>query len=360
MSNTSIEALKQQEALKIRALSDASKQMDALVSGLNDEQSALIERYQSSKDKAALKEGYLATDFNGIKASVDQQIALAKSAKPLSEEREAALGKVIDGLNSLVRLAGEVEHRNQSNGKRIFEWGEVPYKIGDHTYTKEERTALAFGRQTPLIENVTKKDGEKMSFKARLSRDPDGQVRQLLRFKYPKLKIPNIIAGYELSAEEKDAIKKEYRLLKGLEGVNGKFDAYVKVDKDLNAIVIKSDYEIGLKREIGGIRLTDEQMEQIVNAGLDEKAKGPRIEGINGKYGRFDANLKIDPEKRVITWSDVVMEKDRSRTKVSKIAEKLSTTTSKEASKKSSTGKAQTKKSNQRKIKPSKTPKMLK
>lgn len=158
-----------------------------------------------------------------------------------------------------------------------------------------DKELLMSDRFSGLIE-FNSNDERTKKGKLHLFREKNGDVSVTVNYMKETLVIPEKIEGYNLSPEDKLSLKEG-----GVIQIkNKKQNLYVQVDKELNAIVIKGDKEIGVPEKIGGNKknnyegytLTDQDKSRLANGGILE----PKV--LCGDKGYFLANFSMSDDQK--------------------------------------------------------------
>ena len=122
--------------------------------------------------------------------------------------------------------------------------------------------SLSVGDKSTLLKNIVLKNGDVKDGKLQLVEDNKGELHVKFDFVNPeKLIIPEKILDKKLSPEQKEQLEK---------GEEIKLGAYsIKIDKELNKLVISTGNELRVPDEIGGHKLSNQEKEDL--------AKGKQI-----------------------------------------------------------------------------------
>jgi hypothetical protein len=122
--------------------------------------------------------------------------------------------------------------------------------------------SLSVGDKSTLLKNIVLKNGDVKDGKLQLVEDNKGELHVKFDFVNPeKLIIPEKILDKKLSPEQKEQLEK---------GEEIKLGAYsIKIDKELNKLVIATGNELRVPDEIGGHKLSNQEKEDL--------AKGKQI-----------------------------------------------------------------------------------
>lgn len=171
-------------------------------------------------------------------------------------------------------------------------------------FSEKDRELLMAGRFTDLLELPgSKNENIKKQAKMHLFREKNGEVYVTCNYKKETLFIPDEIEGQKISLEQKQKLADGQTIqLKNSSNQN----LYIQVDKDLNAIVVKGDREIGIPEIIGsnkkhgfdGYVLTDRDKSKIANGGILE----PKV--LCGDMGYFLANFSLSDDQKGYVFYD--------------------------------------------------------
>lgn len=159
-------------------------------------------------------------------------------------------------------------------------------------FTKQDIDLMIEGKYSTLKENLNLADGTVKDGKIKLSVDEEGKIKFNYKFKVNEIEIPRSIGSKKFSEEEIN------NLISG-KAVQFHYNGdlmFLQVDKELNAITIKTAAEINLSEvaefKMGGYEFDDKQ-----KAALD---KGELINGIvmKGEMGWFVTSMRQTEDKK--------------------------------------------------------------
>lgn len=181
-----------------------------------------------------------------------------------------------------------------SNISPLIQQELAPAELMGVRLTAQQQLDYCYGREI-LLENAKSSDGQVKDAKICLYQDENGVLQNKVNFKEDKLEIPDRILGKTLTDEEKQELLKGHEIK--LNTPQGDF--YVKVDNDLNKVVVKSDREIKKLPEIGGYKLKEEEQKNL----FEGKRLEPKV--FKGKEGYFIANVELTPDKKGIHFTGI-------------------------------------------------------
>jgi hypothetical protein len=197
--------------------------------------------------------------------------------------------------------------RTQQLENHRFGDNEVPKELLGKKLNENDIERLKNGSWSNLLENAEFNDGVKRDIKIRLVRDEkDGSVKIQFKFKQEELDIPSKIGNYELEDEEKKLLETG-KTIGPVKAFNDN-DIYIKIDKELNQVMVFTDKDFGIPKQIGEYELNKTDKELLSNGeSLPTKVyKGEQgyflanielIEDENGRKGIKYSNIKsISPE----------------------------------------------------------------
>jgi len=187
----------------------------------------------------------------------------------------------------------------------LFQKKQIPNELNKAKLSDENRTLLMQGQWTNLIPNLELSNGNVMDGKIRFTKNAKGEIEANYNFKKTKLEIPEHILDTELSKEQTARLKKNDVV--GPLDYNGK-QFYIKVDNDLNRVVVLSPNEFAIKSKVGEYKLTDADKNNLANnkpisTRVFKGTNGYFLAGLerveeNGMQGLAHTNVKPISEKQ--------------------------------------------------------------
>ena len=261
--------------------------------------------YKESYDSGML---HFSLNDDSFETSIDEIRSYTKKGKDTELDRLSMerLSQFFDRENALS------ENENlKKNGVDIINWGDLNndtkdrFTVIDHQhkicYTGKalydyatENGYLLDGNGTKLekgeLSKLTKINGKQ----AKIRLTENGKA---IFYKKEALIIPDRICGKSLSQKQKkDLLDGNYVVLAGDKG-----DIFLQVDRDLNAVVIRSHKELSIPTEIGGYKLTTADKYLLANGySLDNKL-------LKGDEGYFIANVKLTSDSKGYEISHIQM-----------------------------------------------------
>ena len=179
----------------------------------------------------------------------------------------------------------------------LFSDDEIPLDIFGVKIPAEDYQRLRMGESSSLLENVITDDRASVrDAKIILTRERDGKVKVNLSFKKPVLEIPDKILDHQLNELQKQDLSAGKTV--GPLSYNSQ-ELYLKVDPELNRIVVSCGRELSVPAEIGGYKLSAAEKNDLAN-GRQLKNKV-----LKGEYGFFLAKISITDDKKGLVFSDV-------------------------------------------------------
>lgn len=179
--------------------------------------------------------------------------------------------------NNLTQLIPVEACPNELFGVKLTEAQKADYSLGKPVFLEN----MQFGDVL--------KDG-----KIQLVLDKNGELQNTVDFKESQLEIPKSVLGKDLSEEEIKRLKngEEVKI-----NQSGK-DLFIKIDPELNKIVVRSHEQIKEMPMIGGYNLSDKEHRDLLNGSRLE----PKV--FKGKDGYFLANVELSPDKKGVVFTN--------------------------------------------------------
>lgn len=196
-------------------------------------------------------------------------------------------------------------------------------------FTKQDIDLMLDGKYSTLKENLNLADGAVKDGKIKLSIDDEGNIKFNYKFKVNEIEIPRSIGAKKFSEEEIN------HLING-KAVQFNYNGdlmFLQVDKELNAITIKTASEINLS-EVAEFKMGGYVFDEKQKAALD---RGELINGIvmKGEMGWFVASMRQTDDKKGFiyeNYKEVTQEQAeqllKDRNKDSRLENLISTTSS--------------------------------
>lgn len=146
-------------------------------------------------------------------------------------------------------------------------------QFGEHNVAR-----LCAGLPTTMIEHVPF-EGRLYDGKFNLQVDKDGNYNLHFNKKKVEIEVPEEILGKKISKKDKE------HLLNGdtlgpFSHAQSKTNFYLCIDKELNAVSVKTDKQLGIPKEMLGHTFSTEEKNLLAN----NKAVGPRVFCVDGQY----------------------------------------------------------------------------
>lgn len=174
----------------------------------------------------------------------------------------------------------------------LLDLDKAPKKLFDVELTPAQQTDYCLGKEIFLKDmNI---GGQSKDGKVKLFKDPKGVLQHKMDYRKDNLEIPKSIFDKVLSEDE---VKK---LHKGedveLNTKNGKY--FIKIDKELNSVVVRSEKEISSMPQIGEYKLSSQEQKDLL--------EGKRMETkvFKGKDGYFTANVELSKDKKGLVFTN--------------------------------------------------------
>jgi hypothetical protein len=204
-----------------------------------------------------------------------------KYIKELSEKYNIDIVKTNDKYNGLIVI--DNENKVSYRGKSLFDYAFM------NGYMLDGRDKLE--------KNVMSELRDINGRQAKLRHDDNGIA---VFYKKEALLIPDSIFGKKLTAEQKDQLKNGETIL-----FKGKNDIFLQLDKELNAVVVRTNKELPVPKIVGktdffkGYELTPMDRYLLANGkSIDNKLMA-------GKDGYFIADFSMSPDKKGVIFSNI-------------------------------------------------------
>lgn len=163
--------------------------------------------------------------------------------------------------------------------------------------SREIKERLTFGEWSPILENLQLEDGSVKDAKIKFTLTKDGALQTHFDFKAEKLEIPNKILDRTLSNDEKEMLKSNKVV--GPIKLASNQEVFIKVDQELNKVVVKTPNEIGVPSKIGEYQLSEIDKNKLANG---EKMA---TKVLKGKDGYFLADLRMAEGNKGLEFSNI-------------------------------------------------------
>lgn len=182
-----------------------------------------------------------------------------------------------------------MERKQQLENPRFGD-NEVPKELLGKKLSEKDIERLKNGSWSNLLENAEFNDGVNRDIKIRLVRDEqDGSVKIQFKFKQEELEIPPKIGNYQLEDEEIKLLEKG-KTIGPVQAFNEN-GIYIKIDKELNQVMVYSDKDFGIPKQIGEYELNKTDKELLSNGeSLPTKV-------YKGEQGYFMANIELTEDE---------------------------------------------------------------
>lgn len=179
------------------------------------------------------------------------------------------------------------------NIQPLLELDKVEKELFGVQLTEAQRKDRAFGRPI-FLENMQVQDSV-LDGKVQLYLDRSGTLQNQIDFKRNELVVPKSLLGHELSEEELSRLSHGQEISVNLKGKN----FFVKIDHELNNIVIRAEKLLASVPEIGGYKLSSQEQ----NALFAGERLSPKI--YKGEQGYFMAHVELDADKKGLVFSNI-------------------------------------------------------
>lgn len=190
-----------------------------------------------------------------------------------------------------------MENQVKSTTQATFNKNEIPNEILGVKLSEADKERLAYGQNSGLLENLKLNDGQIKDGKIKLSRNKDGEVEVNFQFKNENLLIPNDLYGHKLSNEQKQHLANG-KTSGPFVDKNGT-EVFIKVDKELNRVVVSQSKELGIPKQIGEYHFSESEKNSLANG---EKLPAKVYKG---EDGYFIASIQITEDKKGIEFSSI-------------------------------------------------------
>lgn len=199
----------------------------------------------------------------------------------------------------------EVKEKEPS---KAFELNDVPEEVMGVKLNESTRRMIADGKESHLIEGMLVNDGQELrNAKIRLVKGKDGKAELAFSFQNEQLIIPEKIADYKLTEEDKTKLVNGETA--GPVRIKGS-EVYLQVDKDLNSVTVKSARDISVKDVIqlksekgkfvvAGYVPSKKEVEDLLNG----KTIPTKVYEQDGKY--FAARLSITDDDKGVRFTEI-------------------------------------------------------
>lgn len=165
-------------------------------------------------------------------------------------------------------------------------------------FTKQDIDLMIEGKYSTLKENLNLADGSIKDGKIKLSIDEEGKIKFNYKFKVNEIEIPRSIGSKKFSEEE-------INHLIGGKAVQFHYNGdlmFLQVDKELNAITIKTAAEINLT-EVAEFKMGGYVFDEKQKLALD---KGELINGVvmQGEMGWFVTSMRQTDDKKGFVYEN--------------------------------------------------------
>ncbi len=192
----------------------------------------------------------------------------------------------------------------QKTHEELIPYELIPDQIGGISLDEEAKTRLSFGLESPLYKDILKDNEELIDGRISLSYNQEqNQIGVHYNEKDHTLKIDGFLFGIELEDEQKEKLLNNETL--GPIKYKGQ-DFFVNIDEELNKVVVKTSYEIGVPEKVGGYLLDDIEKSQLARG----KQLETKIFEQDGEY--FSARLSVSKDKTGLVFNNIKsVSKDR-------------------------------------------------
>lgn len=165
-------------------------------------------------------------------------------------------------------------------------------------FTEKDIDLILDGKPTTLKENIILDDGRKKDAKILVSEDNTGKLKFKYYFKEHELIIPKKLGNKVFTEEETQALKQGNAVNVNYKGEN----LFIKVDPELNTIIVKKAEEIKLS-EIATFKLGQYEFDKKEVELLKNKERVPSVV-LKGDKGYFIASVRLTEDNKGIEYSD--------------------------------------------------------
>lgn len=157
------------------------------------------------------------------------------------------------------------------------------------------RSRLEQGLESDL-QQIKIKEDEYRTGKLLITKDNTGNPHIVFNFKEQNLNIPNKILDKELTEEDKKA------LLNGKTILHPKSNTGpwvgIQIDKELNKVVLKSEKQLGIIKEINGYKLSLDEQKEL----FDTKTLGTKVFYDKKRDIHYSASIQIGADGKTIEF----------------------------------------------------------
>lgn len=275
--------------------------------------------YKEEYNKGDLRFSRGGDDF---RTTVDKIRSYTKHEPDLPAE-SASMERICKFFDRDSALLPEYKEALSKEGVDIINWGDLKgdvkdrFTVIDHKnkicYTGKEMYEYALGNGYLLDGKGTQLEKGVLSALTDVKGKP-AKVRLTengisIHYRKESLVIPDSIFGKKLSKKQQQCLLNgDVIVLPSKKG-----DIFLQVDKDLNAVVVRSEKELSIPAEIGGYELTPADKYLLANGfSLDNKI-------LHGDSGYFIADVSMNADKKGYAFSNIQM---ISATKAKELLEK--------------------------------------
>lgn len=245
-----------------------------------------------------------------FRTSVDKIRSYTEREQDLPSESRS-MERICKFFDREQALMPEYKKTLSKEGVDIINWGDLKgdvkdrFTIIDHTnkicYTGKELYEYALqnsyildGKGTQLEKGVLSELTEIKGKPAKVRLTENGVS---IHYRKETLAIPDSLFGKKLSKrQQQDLLNGNVIVLSSKKG-----DIFLQVDKDLNAVVVRSEKELSIPARIGGYELTPADKYLMANGfSLDNKI-------MKGDDGYFIADVALNADKKGFSFSNIQM-----------------------------------------------------
>lgn len=313
---TQYESLKVSDDFSVNKI-PGTKQNEVYSLSFADEDTGLFNQLQF-KDAAAFKSALINNDLlrrtlespttNWMLIKIDEQEL--NNIKMNSTDLKVQHENIVDKGTIVAFKVGETTHSISVSHARVlgqaFSEKDIDWKqfeamgISKSAMTEMDINNLLNGKKTGIIPfSIMKGEVKQLGeAKFRLAYEPSGQPTLVVHGVRKSLNIPNEIAGYKVSENDKRLLQEYGTTFSKVDlTTNGKkYSAYLGVDKETNEVVVLPANKIRINETLKGVKLTHEQQNSL------QEGKPVFIENMIGVKGQFSAFVAIDPAKSTLQF----------------------------------------------------------
>ncbi len=180
--------------------------------------------------------------------------------------------------------------------QQLIDIEDVPKSIYGVQLSESDRNRLSYGEYTSLLEDLYLDNGSVKDGKVKLSKNKNGELEFGFIFRNDQLEIPTELFGKKLTNEQIEKLDNG-KTVAFKDNFNN--DVFLKVDNDLNRVVVSTSKQIGIPNSIGNYELSPLEKESLANN------KELKTHVFLSENGAFLANVSLTDNKNGIIFSNI-------------------------------------------------------